>query len=206
MWQVIVGVVLTAALGGLVVPAVKSEIDWHHERLAASVDLLEHLAASLWTYWKFAMRVAYYGKKGPLWTDARDVALERWDSDQAWVTGRQIQIQVSRSKRLLPLAAHTTLNDAQAEVVKDLDDTVDELRKGSDTEAWDKFYVDLMRAKRDKIDALLSDLTHDLYLAQELWYRRWWRRLKGWWRRIKGGEADLGTDSDTSGGEIPTSA
>ena len=66
MWQVVIGVVLTALFGGLLVPTIKTYLDRRRERFDTSRDLLETLAAaSLWTYWKFAMRVTYYGSKGP---------------------------------------------------------------------------------------------------------------------------------------------
>lgn len=188
MVEVILGVVLTAVLGGLLIPALKNEIDWHRERLAASVELVELLAASLWTYWKLALRVAYYGSKGP--ARARDlaVALERWDSDEAWANGGQIQIQVSRSKRLLPDGAHGHLDAAQQAVVDYLDMKVDELREKPDTKAWGKFYVELMGAKRTRIDSLLATLTEDLYLARQSWYRRWWHRIRN--RRAGTSEPD----------------
>jgi hypothetical protein len=64
MEQVIIGVVL-AAFGGLLVPTIKTYFDRRRERFDTSSDLLETLAASLWTYWKLAMRIAYYGSRYP---------------------------------------------------------------------------------------------------------------------------------------------
>src|SRR5689334_15152852 len=62
--EVVVGVALTALLGGLLVPAVKGRLDRNAEQYRAAVELLDTLATSLWTYWKLAIRVAYYGRQG----------------------------------------------------------------------------------------------------------------------------------------------
>jgi hypothetical protein len=68
MAEVIVGValtaLLTALLGGLLVPYVKGRIDRRRERFESSVALVETLATSLWTYWKLALRVAYLREAG----------------------------------------------------------------------------------------------------------------------------------------------
>jgi hypothetical protein len=52
-------------------------------------------------------------------------ALTAWDSSEARDNGGQIQIQVSRSKRLLPATTHTTLDKAQQAVVDELDKQVE---------------------------------------------------------------------------------
>jgi hypothetical protein len=90
MLSVIAGVALTALLGGLLAPLVKDEMDRRRERLDASVELVEVLATGLWAYWKFALRVAYYGRLGERASDDYKVALERWDSDDAWKLGLDI--------------------------------------------------------------------------------------------------------------------
>ena len=117
MGQVVIGVVLTALLGGLLVPTIKTYLDRRRERFDTSSDLLETLAASLWTYWKFAMRVAYYGSKYPDRREDFETALRAWDSDEAWTNGGQIQIQVSRARRLLPAATHQGFDASQQAVV-----------------------------------------------------------------------------------------
>ena len=179
MTKVVVGVVLTAALGGWLVPTIKTYLDRRRERFDLSRDLLEALAASLWMYWKLAMRVAYYGSKGPARRDDFISARKAWDSGKAWDNGAQIQIQVSRSKRLLPKATHDDLDRAQLSVVDVLDKKVECLRDKSDDEAWDTFYKSLYRPKRDEIDRLLFLLTEHLDLAQRTWPVRWWRRVTG---------------------------
>ncbi len=59
MLQVIVGVILTALFGGLLVPIVKQAMDCTSARLDGAVALLDVLATGLWTYWSFAHRVSY---------------------------------------------------------------------------------------------------------------------------------------------------
>jgi hypothetical protein len=86
----------------MLVSAIQALLDRRRERFAASVDLLETLAITLWTYWKLAMRVSYYGRKVPLGGPGYTTAPEGWDSDEAWANGSEIQVQVSRLKRLLP--------------------------------------------------------------------------------------------------------
>jgi hypothetical protein len=61
--EVIVGVALTAFLGGLLAPLVKGRMDRRRERLDSSVELIDVLANGLWAYWKLALRVAYYGRQ-----------------------------------------------------------------------------------------------------------------------------------------------
>lgn len=63
MLEVIVGVALSALLSGLLVPFVKGVLDRRSERFSSSVALIDTLAISLWTYWKLALRVAYYGRQ-----------------------------------------------------------------------------------------------------------------------------------------------
>lgn len=62
--EVIVGVALTAVLGGLLVPSLKGSLDRRSEQFKSSVALVETLADSLWSYWKLALRVAYHGREG----------------------------------------------------------------------------------------------------------------------------------------------
>jgi len=82
----------------------------------------------LWTYWKLALRVAYYGKQGPEGSEEYRLALLRWDSDESWQNGNETQIHVSRSKRLLPESAQQKLGQAQQQVVDYLDSEIDRLR------------------------------------------------------------------------------
>jgi hypothetical protein len=179
MWEVVVGVVLTAAFGGLLVPTVKSWMDRRRERFNAFGALLDTLASCLWTYWKLAMRVAYYGSKGPAFGDDYTAALKAWDSDEAWDNGGQIQIQISRSKRLLPPATHENLDETQQKVVDDLDTRVEDLRQKEDTTAWDRFYQSLDGPRRDDIQRLLVCLTQHVDLAQQAWPIRRWRTFRG---------------------------
>jgi len=175
MVELVVGVVLTAVVGGLLVPAVKGHMDWRRERFIASGELLETLAASLWTYWKLAMRVAYYGRKGSAFSEEYAAALKAWDSDEAWDNGAQIQIEISRSKRLLPDKAHMALDEAQRIVVEDLDKRVDRLRETRDTTAWIEFYDTLYGRRRDQIQWLLFSLNQNLDLVRQGWLMRRWR-------------------------------
>lgn len=177
MAEVVVGVVLTAVIGGLLVPTVKGRVDRRREDFSVSCHLLETLAACLWTYWKLAMRIAYYGSRGPDFREDYTAALKAWDSDEAWDNGARIQIQISQSKRVLPEAAHAALDRAQRMVVEDLDTQVEDLRKAGDTTAWDKFYRFLYGPRRDQINELLISLTQHLVLAQQAWLVRWWRKV-----------------------------
>src|SRR5215831_15769821 len=154
--EVIVGVALTAVLGGLLVPRFKESLDRKSEQYRTSVELVETLASSLWTYWKLALRVAYYGKQGPEGAENYRLALLRWDSDDSWQNGNEIQIQVSRSKRLLPETAQRKLDQAQQEVVNYLDDEIDRLRRKENPAEWKAFRNSLMNKKRADIDHLLT--------------------------------------------------
>jgi hypothetical protein len=169
MAEVIVGValtaLLTALLGGLLVPYVKGRIDRRRERFESSVALVETLATSLWTYWKLALRIAYYGRQEPPDHENLVHALELWDSDESWLNGCQIQIQVSRSKRLLPSASYTELVKLQEAVVDFLDRRIDELRrKPAPRTEWAELYSSLMTEKRLEIDTLLAGVTAGLRL------------------------------------------
>lgn len=166
MLSVIVGVALTALLGGLLAPLVKDEMDRRRERLDWSVQLVEVLATGLWAYWKFALRVAYYGRLGDRGADDYNVALQRWDSDDGWKLGLDIQVQVSRSKRLLPDAAQQAVDDAQREVVDHLDTEIERLRMSGNQDDWGAFYDALMKGRRDDIDRLLVRVTDDLKLVR----------------------------------------
>ena len=168
MLDVVVGVALTALLGGLLVPWVKGRLDRRSERFRSSVDLVDSLAGSLWKYWKLAMRVAYYGRQGPRGAKDLDHALDRWDSDDAWDNGLEIQTQVSRSKRLLPPFAQKKLDQAQQEVVDYLDKTVDGLRLAGTPEQWETLYESLRTTKRMDIDMLLTGVIADLKIGARL--------------------------------------
>ena len=108
---------------------------------ALSVELVEILAAGLWTYWKLALRVAYYGRQGARSSADFELALQRWDGEDSWDIGRDIQIQVSRSKRLLPSEAHQKLDEAQFKVVDYLDTEVDGLRQSGTPAEWERLYT-----------------------------------------------------------------
>ena len=175
MLEVTVGVALTAILGGLLAPLVKDEMDRRRLRLDASVELVETLANGLWAYWKLALRVAYYGRQGQA-EDGYKVALLRWDSDDAWSLGSDIQTQVSRSKRLLPGDSARWLDEAQQKVVTYLDDEIDRLRASGTQDEWAQFYDALMTTRRDEIDELLSRVTHELKLERNFSLKRVLRR------------------------------
>lgn len=166
MLEVIVGVALTAVLGGLLVPRFKESLDRKSEQYRTSVELVETLASSLWTYWKLALRVAYYGKQGPEGAENYRLALLRWDSDDSWQNGNEIQIQVSRSKRLLPETAQRKLDQAQQEVVNYLDDEIDRLRRKENPAEWKAFRNSLMNKKRADIDHLLTEVTEELKIRK----------------------------------------
>ncbi len=182
MWEVVIGVGLTAFLtalfGGLLVPSIRAGMDRRREQCTASADLLETFAASLWTYWKFAMRLAYYGRDEADGNGGYTTARERWDSDQAWTNGCEIQIQVSRSKRLLPKTTHEHLDDTQREVVEDLDLWVDYLHRKQDPKLWGDFYTSLNGDKRHQIEKMLAGLAQHLELAQRSRVVHLWRRLR----------------------------
>lgn len=165
MVEVIVGVTLTAVLGGLLIPLVKGILDRHSERYSSSLTLVDTLAASLWEYWKLALRVAYYGRQGQRGAEGLEIALARWDSDDSWNIGSAIRIQLSRSKRLLPPAAQEELAHAQQSVVNYLDAEIDKLRVGAEPDEWRKLYDSLMDQTRMEIDALLVRVTKQLKLG-----------------------------------------
>ena len=166
MFEVVVGVVLTAALGGLLVPYVKGVLDRKTERFNASTALVDTLAAALWGYWKAALRVAYYGRQGERGAQDLDDALRRWDGDDSWEAGTQTQIQVSRSKRLLPPLAQEKLDRAQQDVVDFLDQEIDRLRIAASADDWNVLHHSLMTAKRQAIDAILNGVIADLRITR----------------------------------------
>jgi hypothetical protein len=165
MLEVIVGVTLTAVLGGLLVPLVKGTLDRRGERHRSSSELVDTLAASLWEYWKLALRVAYYGRQGHRGAENLQIALNRWDSDHSWNIDSAIQIQLSRSRRLLPPAAQQQLAQAQQNVVNYLDQEIDRLRVSAAPEDWAKLYESLMTETRPAIDALLVRVTNQLKIG-----------------------------------------
>jgi hypothetical protein len=116
-------------------------------------------------YWKLALRVAYYGRQGQRGSKDLEFALRRWDGDDSWQIGCEIQIQVSRSKRLLPSPAQQKLDQAQQEVVDYLDHEIDRLRDAGTPDDWEKLHASLMREKRTDIDSLLKSVTADLKIG-----------------------------------------
>jgi hypothetical protein len=174
MEQLVIGVVLTALLGGLLVPSIKTSLDRRRERFDTSSDLLETLAASLWMYWELAMRVAYYGGKGPDRREEFEAALRAWDSDEAWTNAGQIQIQVSRARRLLPDSIYPGFDAAQRAAVDSLDKQVEDMRENLDRAASKRFYMELWGSKRKEIDDILLLLTQHLDRQQRLRFVRMW--------------------------------
>jgi hypothetical protein len=163
--EVVVGVALTALLGGLLVPAVKGRLDRNGEQYRASVQLVDALATSLWTYWKLAVRVAYYGRQGEPGLAEFRRALERWNGEEAWGLGTQIQIQVSKFKRLLPAAAHGNLDLTQRNVITYLDDEIDRRQAANSPEGWATLHEVLKSTKREEIESLLSEVITDLAIG-----------------------------------------
>lgn len=161
MLQVIVGVVLTAVLGGLLIPLVKEVIDHRRDTREAYRELLEVLATGLWSYWALAHRVAYYGRQGDASAERFALALNDWDSAESWKVGRDIRIQVSRAKRLIP-KYQPTLDKTQANVVQGLDRRVETLRGTGSPAEWGEFFECLMSNERDAIDGVLGGLTKEL--------------------------------------------
>jgi hypothetical protein len=125
------------------------------------------------------MRVAYYGAKAPAFREDYAAALKAWDGGEAWDNGARIQIQISRSKRVLPQETHEALDTAQQAVVDDLDTAVEHLRERQDPSAWEEFYKFLWGPRRDWIHELLFLLTQHLAFAQQAWLIRRWRSSKG---------------------------
>ncbi len=143
----------------------KGRLDRRSEQFRSSVALVDTLAGSLWAYWKLALRVAYYGRQGQRGSKDLNLALRRWDGDDAWQIGCEIQIQVSRSKRLLPPPAQQKLDKAQQDVVDYLDHEIDRLRDAGTPDDWKKLYASLMTEKRMAIDSLLTSVTADLKIG-----------------------------------------
>jgi hypothetical protein len=167
MLEVVVGVTLTALLGGLLVPIVKGFLDRRSERYSTSVALVETLAVSLWAYWQLALRVAYYGRQGQRGSEGLDLALRRWDSDASWQIGSDVQTQLSRSKRFLPQHAQDELVEAQQKVVDHLDHEIDRLRGAATPDAWRKLYESLRTETRPAIESLLASAAGDLNIGRQ---------------------------------------
>jgi hypothetical protein len=165
MLEVVVGVTLTAVLGGLLIPLVKGFLDRRSERYSSSVALVDTLASSLWEYWHLAARVAYYGRQGPRGAEGFGRALRRWDGDDSWQIGADVQTQLSRARRFLPPPAQQKLAEAQQEVVDYLDSEIDRLRDAATPEKWKELYASLMTETRPAIDSLLSGVITDLKLG-----------------------------------------
>jgi hypothetical protein len=166
MLEVVVGVTLTALLGGLLVPFVKGHLDRRSERYSSSVALVDTPADSLWAYWHIAVRVAYYGRQGERGSGGFDLALRRFDSDDSWQIGSDVQTQLSRSKRFLPRPAQEKLVEAQQEIVDYLDHEIDKRRDAATPGEWEKLYESLMTKTRPAIDELLVDLIRDLKIGR----------------------------------------
>jgi hypothetical protein len=111
-----------------------------------------------------ALRVAYYGRQDKRGRKEYQLALERWDGDDAWNIGCDIQNQVSRSKRLLPPESQRILDQAQRNVVDYLDTEIDRLRQSGTPADWQQLYDALMGEKRRTIDEILTGVTADLRL------------------------------------------
>ena len=161
MVQVVVGVVLTAVLGGLLVPFVKDRMDRRKQSLESSLELLEVIATGLWTYWALAHRVAYYGQQGERSAQRYDAALRDWDSADAWKNGRDIRIQVSRARRLIP-QYQPELDATQRKVVGGFDEKVEALRQSGTPAEWHHFFESLMGEEREAIENVLERLTKEL--------------------------------------------
>jgi hypothetical protein len=162
MAEVIVGVVLTALLGGLLVPLVTSIVDRRSERFRAAAAQVDTLAATLWAYYKLALRVAFYGKDGR--SKDLEAALENWDSEKSWQMGSEIEIQFSRSKRLFPSSVHDELDRTHKEFAKYLDTEIERLRNATPDE-WNVFYTSLMDEKRTEVDSLLTNVMRSLKIG-----------------------------------------
>jgi hypothetical protein len=179
MLEVVVGVTLTALLGGFLVPFVKGLLDRRTERYSSSVALVDTLATSLWAYWHLAVRVAYYGKQGERGWGSLGLALHHWDSDESWQIGADVQTQLSRSKRFLPPPAQQKLVEAQQEVVDYLDREIDRLRIAATLDDWSKLYESLMSKTRPAIDSLLVGVITDLNIGRAQRGRRPWYGTMG---------------------------
>jgi hypothetical protein len=166
MLEVVVGVALTALLGGFLVPFVKGILDHRSERYSSSVALVDTLATSLWAYWHLAVRVAYYGRQGERGSESLNLALRRWDSDESWQIGSDVQTQLSKSKRFLPPPAQQKLVEAQQKVVDYLDREIDRLRSAATPDDWRKLYESLMTKTRPAIDSLLVGVITDLKIGR----------------------------------------
>jgi len=185
MAEVVVGVVLTAVLGGLLVPLVAGVLDRRSERFRASVTQIDTLAACLWAYWKLAIRVAVYGKQKQGEQRSKDLkaALDSWDSEDSWEIGRDVQIQFSRSKRLFPSSVHEKLDLIQPNIVTYLDKEMERLRDAGTPDDWKEFYDSLMTNMRSEIDSLLTDMMRSLKIGgrpmDENLLARLYRRIRG---------------------------
>jgi hypothetical protein len=192
MAEVIVGVVLTALLGGLLVPFVKGRIDRRSERFRAAAAQVDTLADALWAYWKLAFRIAFYGKDGR--SKDLEAALENWDSEKSWQMGSEIEIQFSRSKRLFPSSVHDELDRTQTEFMEYLDKEIDRLRDATPGE-WEVFFTSLRNERRTDIDSLLTKVMRSLKIGRTPTDRNPLARLN---RLIRG--RHQGADANGPGG------
>ena len=115
--------------------------------------------------WTLAVRVASYGKLGQRASADFDRALRRWDSDAAWQISCEIQIQVSKSKRLLSLPAQQALDKAQKKVVNFLTNEIDRTSQQVTPDDWGKLYDSLLGETRTEIDSLLTEVTKQLKIS-----------------------------------------
>jgi hypothetical protein len=168
---------VTADLTGVLIPVLKSILDYMKERkqqkatrqrevLESQAKLLERLAELLWQYWKLALEVAYYGQE----TSARGQqqykdARTKYDSEPSWEIGRDIHIEVSKAHRLISSPeVYKRLDDLRGEVVDKIDER---LRKIQDPPQgkWRELYCDLNIDFRKRIDDALLCVAIDLGLA-----------------------------------------
>ena len=157
---VIVGVAATAALGTLLAPVVKERIDRRSERLKSKVDLVDTPAIDLWTYWKLALRIAYYAERGD--DEGYRDALKEWNGDKSWELGNRIQAQVSKARRLLSPSAYADLKTTQEQVVTYSDGRVSEILRSGAGSAWKTLKMELERDLRTRVDTGLSDVIRDV--------------------------------------------
>jgi hypothetical protein len=166
-----------AGLTGVLVPALKAIVDWIGRRKQEKLDrqakvletqaqLLEDLAALFWRYWKLALEVAYYGRQ----TSEEDQqkfldARLRYDSQESWEVGRNIQIEVSKAHRLIRSQdVYKDLDELRAFVVEEIDNRLIGIDQSSQHE-WHEFYLELKDNVRQRIDHVLLTVARDLGLS-----------------------------------------
>jgi hypothetical protein len=171
-------ILVTAGITGILVPVINGCMDVMRNRrqkrlalqnnlLEAQAQLLDKLASLLWSYWKLALQVAYYGK-GPVEDQQKYLdAKEKYDSDQAWEVGRDIHIEISKARRLIPSrAVYGRLDAMRGLVVDDLDILVTRISDSSQDE-WGELYEHLNGDVRQSIDKVLVEVALDLGLSAQ---------------------------------------